>query len=260
MKRSAPFGWAVVCAPALLLVIIPLLALTGRSSASRILYALGREETQSAIALSIRTTVLSALIVAFIGLPLAFFLARCRHWLAKIADAISDTPIVLPPAAAGIALLAAFGREGLVGSKLDEWGIQIVFTSTAVVVAQCFVALPYFVRSATEGFRNLDSDTFAAAAIDGATGVRSFWHIAAPQARAAILAGLLLAWARALGEFGATLMFAGNFVGRTQTMPLAVYSGFEGDLDIAISLSVILMAIALLVILAARWVGRTRTA
>jgi molybdate transport system permease protein len=221
------------------------------------MHALGQPETQSAIALSVRTTAISALIVAAIGLPFAFFLVQCRHWIAKVADAISDMPIVLPPAAAGIALLAAFGREGLAGPSLKHWGIQVAFTSSAVIIAQCFVALPYFVRSAAEGFRNLDAETLSAAEIDGATGVRAFWLVAVPQAKAALIAGLLLAWARALGEFGATLMFAGNFVGRTQTMPLAIYAGFESDLDIAISLSVILMAIALLVIVVARWIGRS---
>lgn len=252
MRHRESTLWALLGLPALALILVPLVALISRSTSTDILAALGRAETQQAIALSLRTTLIAITVVGVIGLPLARFIAGQRTTVSRLVDVASDLPIVLPPAAAGIALLAAFGRQGWPGGALDDWGVQITFTSTAVVIAQVFVALPYFVRSAVEGLRRIDPDTLSAAAIDGASTVQMLALVQLPQCRSAILAGILLGWARALGEFGATLMFAGNFVGRTQTMPLAIYAGFETDLDIAISLSVVLLVLAILVLALAR--------
>lgn len=242
--------------PALLLVLVPLLALANRASAPTILKILGQSETQQAIYLSLRTTVFAILIVAVIGFPLAYYTAGSNSWFSRLVDTISDLPIVLPPSAAGIALLAAFGRQGWLGGPLDQMGIQITFTSIAVVIAQAFVALPYFVRSAVEGLRKVDPDTLSAGAMDGASPLQLAMRIFVPQCKEALLAGVLLGWARAVGEFGATLMFAGNFVGRTQTMPLAIYAGFERDLDVAISLSVVLLILAILVLVLARLITK----
>ncbi|HAP38424.1 MAG TPA: molybdate ABC transporter permease subunit [Nitrospira sp.] len=254
MRHRESTLWAVLALPALALIVMPLAALTSRSTTADLVAVLSRAETQQAILLSLRTTLLAILFVTILGLPLARFIAGSKNRLSRIVDVISDLPIVLPPAAAGIALLAAFGRQGWPGEILDNWGLQITFTSTAVVIAQIFVALPYFVRSTVEGLRRVDPDTLSAAAVDGASLFQLVSLIQLPQCRSAILAGILLGWARAVGEFGATLMFAGNFVGRTQTMPLAVYAGFETDLDIAISLSVILLALSILTLALARWV------
>lgn len=240
--------------PALLLVVIPLLALTDRARSPLTLSVLAESQTQQAILLSLQTTGIAILIVAIIGFPLAYFIVSRSTWLSRLADLVSDLPIVLPPAAAGIALLAAFGRQGWLGGTLDEWGIQVTFTSTAVVIAQIFVALPYFVRSVCEGLRQVNRTTLDAGSIDGA----SSWQLAIlvhlPQCSNGLLAGVLLGWARALGEFGATLMFAGNFVGRTQTMPLAIYAGFESDLDVAVSLSIVLLVMALVILMAVRFI------
>lgn len=252
MKPKESFLWSVAGFPALLLILVPLLALAGRANPSMVWETFGQRDTHEAIFLSLRTTLIAVCLVAVIGFPLAYFVARSRSKFARAVDAISDLPIVLPPAAAGIALLAAFGREGLVGQPLDRIGIQVTFTSAAVVIAQAFVALPYFVRSAAEGLRKVDSDTLSAGAIDGASIMQTISRIVLPQCRGALWAGILLAWARALGEFGATLMFAGNFVGRTQTVPLAIYAGFESDLNVAIALSVVLLALAVIVLVAAR--------
>ncbi len=258
MNRRESALWALLGLPALALILVPLGALTSRSSPATLAAVLGRSESQQAILLSLRTTFAAILIVAVIGFPLARFIAGHTTWLSRLADVVSDLPIVLPPAAAGIALLAAFGRQGWPGATLDRWGIQIIFTSAAVVIAQAFVALPYFVRSAVEGLRRVDPDTLSAASIDGASPFQMSMLIHLPQCRSAFLAGILLGWARAVGEFGATLMFAGNFVGKTQTLPLAIYAGFESDLDVAISLSVVLLLSSLLVLGFARWIYAPR--
>ena len=259
MNQRDSKWWALAGLPALLLILVPLLALLSRSDISKIQSVIGLDETRQAIFLSLRTTAIAILIVISIGFPLAYFIARSNSWLSKLADMISDLPIVLPPAAAGVALLAAFGRNGWFGQPLNSFGIQITFTSTAVIIAQCFVALPFFLRSAVEGLRKVDPDTLLAGAVDGAGRLQSLIRIVLPQCRLALLAGILLAWARALGEFGATLMFAGNFVGRTQTIPLALYAGFESDLDVAIALSVVLLALAVMVLIAARLAVRRET-
>ncbi len=256
MKRRESTFWALAGLPALLLVLIPLFALANRASGPTLRTVLGQPETQQAIVLSLRTTAIAILIVAVIGFPLAYYIAGSRSWFSRLVDTISDLPIVLPPAAAGIALLAAFGRQGWLGGPLDQMGIQITFTSIAVVIAQAFVALPYFVRSVVEGLRKVDPDTLSAGAMDGASPLQLAIRIFVPQCKGALLAGVLLGWARAVGEFGATLMFAGNFVGRTQTMPLAIYAGFESDLDVAISLSVVLLVLAVAVLVAARLIAR----
>lgn len=258
MRLRESTTWAFLGLPALALILVPLAALTSRTSIASLSAVLSRPDTQQAMLLSFRTTLVAIILVVVIGLPLAGFIAGSRTWLSRLADVISDLPIVLPPAAAGIALLAAFGRQGWPGGMFNEWGIQVTFTSTAVVIAQAFVALPYFVRSAVEGLRRVEPDTLLAAAMDGASPFQMVAWVHLPQCRNAILAGVLLGWARAVGEFGATLMFAGNFIGRTQTMPLAIYAGFESDLDTAIALSIVLLGFALLVLALARGIMPSR--
>jgi molybdate transport system permease protein len=164
-------------------------------------------------------------------------------------DTLIDLPMVLPPAVAGIALLLAFGRRGLFGQYLNDMGIDIAFTQTAVVLAQLFVAAPFYVKAAAVGFAAIDQELEQAAALDGANGWQIFRLITLPLAWTALLGGAVMTWARALGEFGATIIFAGNFPGRTQTMPLAIYLGFELDLNIALTLAVILLAVSFLVLL-----------
>jgi molybdate transport system permease protein len=167
-------------------------------------------------------------------------------------DTLIDLPLVLPPAVAGVALLIAFGRRGLFGGVLSDLGISIAFTPLAVIIVQVFVAAPFYIKSATLGFSNIDQELEQSAALDGASSPQIFRFLTIPLSCSALLGGGMMSWARALGEFGATIIFAGNFPGRTQTMPLAIYIGFELDLDIALTLSVILILLSFLALFIAR--------
>ncbi|MCO5216054.1 MAG: ABC transporter permease [Thermomicrobiales bacterium] len=209
-----------------------------------------------AIVLSMTTSAIAMVLVVLFGTPLAYVLARSSGKAARIVDALVDLPILLPPAVAGIALLTAFGRAGTVGGWLDKQGVQIGFTATAVVLAQVFVSAPFFVRSARAGFLRVDRNLEDAAADLGAPPFTVFRRITLPLARNSIVAGAVLAWARALGEFGATIMFAGNRRGVTQTMPLAIYERFgSGDLPSAIVMSVVLLLISMVFLVTVRLVG-----
>jgi molybdate transport system permease protein len=173
-------------------------------------------------------------------------LARRRFRGVRVIDTMVDLPIVLPPAVAGLALLLTFGRRGLLGESLDAAGITISFSTAAVVMAQCFVAAPFFIRSAKAGFTAVYRDSEEAAAVDGADRWQVFRDITLPLALPALSAGAVLAWARAVGEFGATILFAGSFPGRTQTVPLAIYGRYEaGDMTTALVLSSVLLAVSM---------------
>lgn len=205
-----------------------------------------------ALKLSLTTSSLTLAIAFLLGTPVAFLLARYRFPGYRIVETMLDLPLVLPPVVAGVALLMAFGRRGVLGSELDALGIQLPFTTAAVVVAQVFVAAPFYVRSAKAGFATVGRDIESAAQIDGAGLWRVMFDISVPVALPAMTAGAVLCWARALSEFGATLLFAGNFQGRTQTMPLAIMTAFERDLGTALAIAVILLVISFLILLASR--------
>jgi len=213
----------------------------------------GASAVFAALALSFATTLVSVVVTVAFGLPLAVALAR-RSFPGKwLVEAAVDLPIVLPPAVAGLALLLVLGRRGLLGGAFDDAGIDVAFTTAAVVIAQVFVSAPFFVRSARAGIAAVDRDLEDAARVDGASEPRLFWAVTVPLAAPGLAAGLVMSWARALGEFGATIMFAGNVVGRTQTLPLVVYSEFQaGDLDASIAAAATLVAAALGVLVAAR--------
>ena len=211
---------------------------------------------RQALGLSLATTLLTMVIVVALGTPLAYLLARRRFPGAAAVEALVDLPIVLPPAVAGIALLVAFGRNGLVGQWLAEGGITLGFTTLAVVMAQIFVSAPFYVIAARAGFARVDRDVEAAAADLGAPPGQVFRTVTLPLIAPSLIAGAVLAWARALGEFGATIMFAGNFPGVTQTMPLAIYGRFgAGDMPTALLLSVVLLIASLAVLLGVRIAG-----
>ncbi|HSH81655.1 MAG TPA: molybdate ABC transporter permease subunit, partial [Herpetosiphonaceae bacterium] len=159
-----------------------------------------------------------------------------------LLETLIEAPMVLPPAVAGVGLLLAFGRRGIWGSYLESLGIALAFTPAAVVMAQLFVAAPFYVKSAVGGFLEVDQELEQAAELDGASAWQVFRHVTVPLSLPALLGGAVMTWARALGEFGATILFAGNLPGRTQTMPLAIYLGFELDLSVALTLAVILLA------------------
>jgi molybdate transport system permease protein len=212
-----------------------------------------------ALWLTIKTTLAATALAVALGLPLAYLLARVPFRGRDLVDTLVDLPITIPPVVAGVALLLAFGRRGLIGAHLDVLGFQIAFTTVAVVMAQIFIASPFFVKAARAGFEAVDARVEAAARTLGASPWRVFWTVTVPLARPALLSGVVLAWARALSEFGATMMFAGNFPGRTQTLPLAVMTALESDLPTAVAVSALSLGLALAALLAAKWLaGRWR--
>jgi molybdate transport system permease protein len=265
-SQSQRVGWraprglllALASLPMLLFYLLPLIALLLRVSPADLLSNLVDPQVAQAIQVSMTTTLTATGITLVFGAPLAYLLARRRFRGWAVLDTLIDLPMLLPPSVAGIALLVAFGRRGLVGQSLADAGIQIAFTQIAVVMAQVFVASPFFVKSAISAFAAVDRELEQAAAVDGAAPLAVFWRITLPLSISALFGGIVMTWARALGEFGATIIFAGNFPGRTQTMPLAIYIGLEIDLRIALTLSAILLAIAFAVLLLVKAVLRQR--
>jgi molybdate transport system permease protein len=209
-----------------------------------------------ALLLSARTTAISMFIILLVGTPAAYVLARYDFPGKRIVNTLVDLPAVLPPSAAGIALLLAFGRVGLIGEQLTAFGITISFTTAAVVLAELFVATHFYVRQATVGFGQIERAIEEAALVDGGGPITVFLKVTIPLAFPALVAGAVTAWARALGEFGGTIIFAGNVQGVTQTIPLAIFSELERDFDAAVALSVLVLGFAFVVILAARYLTR----
>jgi molybdate transport system permease protein len=221
--------------------------------------AVGAQVVTTALALSLATTAVSLVMTVALGLPLAYILARRRFRLRWLLEAVVDLPLVVPPSVAGLGLLLLLGRRGVLGGPLEAVGVEVPFTTLAVVLAQTFVSAPFFVRSARSGIEGVERDLEDAGRVDGASELRVFRHITMPLAAGPVAAGLVMSWARAMGEFGATIMFAGNIEGRTQTLPLVVYSEFQGgDLDAAIAASAILVLAALGVLVAVRVIHWSR--
>jgi molybdate transport system permease protein len=241
-------------------VLIPVLALIWRAAESgELADNLTSDIVLDAMWLSAVTSTLALLLALIFGTPLAYLLARRNFPGKALVDLLVDLPIVLPPTVAGVALLVAFGRRGILGGELDDWGIDIAFTTTAVVLAQLFVSAPFYIRTAKAGFESVSPDFEGVAATLGASPLRIFWRIVLPLSWPSVLAGAILCWARALSELGATLVFAGNFPERTQTMPLAIIGVFDAgrSIDVAIALSVILVAAAALLLVLLRLVARS---
>lgn len=246
-------GWWLLSLPLLAFLVVPIVALLARVEPDQVLDNLRSPVVRQALAVSLRTTLFSTALVIVAGIPVAQVLARPDTRLRRLVDALVDLPTVLPPAVAGIALLVTFGRRGLLGGVLELGGVAIPFTQAAVVLAQLFVSAPFFIKSAAIGFGQVPPDLRQAAGLDGASSWQVFRFVTVPLARTALITGAALSWARALGEFGATIIFAGNFPGRTQTMPLAIYIGFELDFNLALTLSAILIGLSLLTLLLVKW-------
>jgi len=242
-------AWPFLSVPFLAFLILPIVALLLRATPDRLFANLGQPQVLQAISLSLVTTLAATGITIVFGTPVAYLLAQRRFRLRRAIDTLIDLPTVLPPSVAGIALLMAFGRRGLMGGSLADLGIDIAFTPFAVILAQVFIGAPFYIRSAMVGFAAVSAEIMQAAAIDGASGRQTFRFVTVPLSWSALISGSVMTWARALGEFGATIIFAGNFPGRTQTMPLAIYIGFELDLDVALTLSVILVGCSFLVLM-----------
>ena len=240
----------VLAATFFLFLGIPLASLLLREPPALLWNAMQQPDVLQALQLSLFTTSISTLLAALFGLPVAYVLARMDFPGHKVLETIVTMPTVLPPVVAGVALLLTFGRMGLLGHYLSLVGITLPFTTVAVIMAQTFIAAPFFVNSVRAGLEQLDRRYELAAYTLRASPLYTFWHVVLPLIRPALLAGTGLAWARALGEFGATITFAGNFPGITQTLPIAVYIAAESDLDKAIALSVVLLAVSFGMLLA----------
>lgn len=237
-------------------LLLPLLALFVTGSAEDFQAGLRHPLVWPALRLSLFTTATSLVIVLGLGTPLAWFLAGRRGWLVRLLETLVALPIVIPPAVAGVALLFAFGRRGLLASLLERGPGPLSFTTVAVVLAEVFVSAPFYVQAAASAFRRIDSRLVLVARTFGAGPLRSFFRLGLPLAAPGLLAGAAMSWARSLGEFGATLMFAGNLEGRTQTLPLAIYTALESDLRAARSLSLVLVVVAFALLVAVRALSR----
>ena len=241
-------AWQLLAFPLILFIALPVLSIFLRLTPADVLKGLKAEQVSQAIRLSLVSSLSTVALTLLLGTPVAYLLYRRRSRFFRIIDTLIDLPTVLPPAVAGVALLMAFGREGLAGHSLSALGINLPFTTAAVILAQTFIAAPLYVKSAALGFGAVDCELKKAAALDGANRWQVFRYIMVPMSWMSILSGCVLTWARAMGEFGATIIFAGNFTGRTQTMPLAIYIGFEIDLTVALTLSAIMVCFSFIVL------------
>lgn len=239
----APWGLMLLSLLPTLFLLAPVLALAWRTLPSgRWLDTLSDSQVGAALGLSLSTSLVSLAMVVVFGTPVAYLLARHRFPGRRLLDTAIDLPMVLPPAVAGLALLLLFGRGGLLGPSLHLLGIDVAFSTSAVILAQAFVAGPFYLRAARAGFESVDPRLECVAATLGESNAMIFWRVTVPLALPSLIGGAAMTWARALGEFGATIMFAGNFPGRTQTMPLAVYMAMESDLWVALTLALLLVA------------------
>jgi molybdate transport system permease protein len=247
----------VPAAAGLAFLVLPLVGLVLRAPWATMPRRLVEPAVLTALRLSLQTATLATLLCLAFGVPLAWLLARVEFPGRRLVRALVTVPLVLPPVVGGVALLLVFGRRGIVGSWLDAtFGIELPFTTAGVVVAEAFVAMPFLVIAVEGALRGADTRYEEAAATLGAGRWTTFTHVTLPLVAPGVAAGAVLCWARALGEFGATITFAGNLPGRTQTMPLAVYLALETDLRAAIVLSLILLtvSVAILAMLRDRWI------
>jgi molybdate transport system permease protein len=242
-------AWKLTMLPLLLFIALPILALLLRVTPEAFIQNINQEQVRQAIQLSLVTSSITVMLTLLFGTPIAYYLSHRHYRFYRLIDTIIDLPTVLPPAVAGVALLMAFGRRGLLGEWLTVLGISIPFTLVAVIMAQTFIAAPLYIKSASIGFNAVDCELKKAAALDGANRWQTFRFVMVPISWMSILSGCVMTWARALGEFGATIIFAGNFPGRTQTMPLAIYIGFEIDLATALTISVILIGFSFITLI-----------
>ena len=241
---------------ALCFLTLPLVAIFLEAGPAAIVRQLGSASARDAIVVSLRTNAIAQAAILAVGTPAAYLLATRRFRGRSLVLTLIELPLVLPPAVAGIGLLAAFGGMGLLGGGLDVLGLRLPFTQTAVVLAVIFVASPFYLRQAVAAFEAVDPDLLAAARTLGAGPARTFGRVALPLALGGLGAGATLAFARGLGEFGATIIFAGSFPGRTQTLPLAIYAEFDRDFPTALAIGALLVAVSAAILLTTRLVTR----
>jgi len=252
-RRSAPAALLVPAVVAIAFLVIPLAGLLLRAPWGDAWTILHGSQAGEALKLSLWTSTVATAISLVVGVPLAWLLARTEFPGLRLVRALVTLPLVLPPVVGGVALLLAFGRNGFLGQYLDQWfGITIPFSPAAVVMAETFVAMPFLVVTVEGALRSADRGFEEAAATLGAPRMVVFRRVTLPLVAPSLVAGAVLCWARALGEFGATITFAGSFPGRTQTMPIAVYYALETDPDAAILLSLVLLLVSVVVLVALR--------
>jgi molybdate transport system permease protein len=244
--RRALAGAALFAAAAVALgfLLLPIVAIFARVSPAKLVAQLSRPVVTEALLVSLKTSAIAQALVLLLGTPAAYLLATRRFRGRSLAVVLVELPLVLPPAVAGIGLIAAFGRFGLLGGTLDALGVQVGLTQAAVVIAVAYVSSPFYVRQAIAVFEAVDPDLVAAARTLGAGRTRTFFRVVLPLARRGLAAGEALSFARGLGEFGATIMFAGNLQGVTQTLPLAIYQEFNTDFTTALAMSALLVVVS----------------
>ncbi len=258
-RASHPRSLMTAAIAAVSVLALPLVGMLERVPWSSLIGRLSDPKVTEALRVSLTVSLWAAAACLVLGLPLAWFMSRVEFRGKSIVRAMVMLPMVLPPVVAGTALLFALGRRGFIGQWLDRWfGITLPFTTAGAVIAATFVALPFFVTTVESGLRQHGQLLEEAAAVSGAGPVATFVHVTIPSVRTSIAAGTALSWARALGEFGATVTFAGNLGGRTRTLPLATFIALENDPGSALAISVLLMAVSLIVLVALRgkWVMR----
>ncbi len=238
MRQAAlVLAFVVAAAVALVFLLLPIVAIFAHTSPGRLLDQLSNPVVKDAFLVSLKTSLLAQLLILVFGTPAAFLLASRRFPGHSLAVTLVELPLVLPPAVAGIGLLAAFGRFGMLGSSLRTLGVTLPFTQSAVTIAVAYVASPFYIRQAIAAFEATDPDLAAASRTLGAGPVRTFFRVVLPLARGGLIAGLALSFARGLGEFGATIMFAGSLQKVTQTLPLAIYAEFDRNFDATLAMS-----------------------
>ena len=258
MRRRTAFAGLLFVSLCVVLAFLtlPIVAIFTATSPGDLVSSLGEHGALDALWLSLKTSLAALAIIVLVGTPAAYLLATRDFRGRSVMMTLIELPLVLPPAVAGIALLAAFGPKGIFGGALEDAGITLVLQTAGVIVALTFVAAPFYLRQAQEAFAAVDRKLLDAARTLGASEARAFARIAIPCAGQGLTAGIALAWGRALGEFGATLMFAGSFPGITQTVPLAIFARFSTDFTSALALSAVLVIVSAALLLSVKILGR----
>ena len=253
MKQSSPKSLLALAVVGIVLLALPIVAILIRMPWTSLGEIITDDANRTALVLSLRTSLIATLLSVVLGIPVAYVISHHTFPGARIFRALCVLPMVLPPVVGGVALIYVLGKNGIVGQYLWEWfGIRIAFTETAAVLAQFFVAAPFFIVVMESAFTSIDQSIVGVSRTLGASPWYTMFRVQLPMVLPSLLAGIVLTWARALGEFGATITFAGNTEGRTQTLPLAVYSALESGSDAALLLSFLLIAVSFTVLVALR--------
>jgi molybdate transport system permease protein len=253
LKRAIGYGvFVAVAVLTLAFLLLPIVGIFVHTSPGKVLGQLSNPVVKDAFVVTVKTSLIAQALILLFGTPTAYLLATQRFPGRSFAITLVELPLVLPPAVAGVGLLAALGRSGLLGSSLNALGIELPFTQTAVTIAVAYVASPLYIRQAIASFEATDPNLTAASRTLGAGPVRTFFRVVLPLARGGLIAGLALSFARGLGEFGATIMFAGSLRGVTQTLPLAIYAEFDINFDTTLAMGGVLVLISALLLLTLR--------